>query len=64
MNSTTPQDLLDLKSRIDQWRNTRRFIRQAMPDDIRLAAAAANQYLRISATVNTNSGRLALTQIW
>lgn len=39
MNSTTPQDLLDLKSRVDLWRSTRRFIRQAMPDDIRLAIA-------------------------
>ena len=47
MNSITPQDLLDLKSRIDLWRSTRRFIRQAMPDDIRLAvAAAATRYPR------------------
>jgi hypothetical protein len=36
MDSIAPQDLLDLKSRIDQWRNTRQFIRQAMPDDISL----------------------------
>jgi hypothetical protein len=41
MNSIAPQDLLDLKSRIDLWRSTRRFIRQAMPDDIRLAVASA-----------------------
>lgn len=41
MNSTTPQDLLDLKSRIDLWRSTRRFIRQPIPDDIRLAIAQA-----------------------
>jgi hypothetical protein len=39
MDSIAPQDLLDLKSRIDLWRSTRRFIRQAMPDDIRLAIA-------------------------
>ena len=31
MNSTTPQDLLDLKSRIDLWRSTQRFIRQPIP---------------------------------
>ena len=41
MNSTTPQDLLDLKSRIDLWRSTRQFIRQPIPDDIRLAIAQA-----------------------
>lgn len=41
MNSTTPQGLLDLISRIDLWRNTRRFIRQAMPDDIRLTIVEA-----------------------
>ena len=41
MNSTTPQDLLDLKSRIDLWRSTRRFIRQPIPDDIRLAIVQA-----------------------
>lgn len=34
MNSIAPQDLLDLKSRIDLWRSTWRFIRQPMPDDI------------------------------
>jgi hypothetical protein len=37
MNSTTPQDLLDLKSRIDLWHSTRWFIRQPISDDIRLA---------------------------
>ena len=41
MNSITPQDLLDLKSRIDLWRSTRRFIRQPIPDHIRLAIVQA-----------------------
>lgn len=29
MDSTIPQDLLDLKSRLDHWRSTRRVIREA-----------------------------------
>jgi hypothetical protein len=41
MDSIAPQDLLDLKSRIDLWRSTRRFIRQPIPDDIRLVIAQA-----------------------
>ena len=41
MDSIAPQDLLDLKSRIDLWRSTRRFIRQPIPDDIRLAIVQA-----------------------
>ena len=49
MDSIAPQDLLDLKSRIDQWRNTRQFIRQVMPGDIRpaIAEAASRHPLRL-----------------
>jgi hypothetical protein len=35
MDSTFPQDLLDLKIRVDHWRTTRRFIREALPTDLR-----------------------------
>ena len=41
MDSIARQDLLDLKSRIDQWRDTRQIIRQAMSDDISLAIGEA-----------------------
>lgn len=41
MDSTIPQDLLDLKDRIEHWRNTRRFSRQAMPPELRDALAEA-----------------------
>ena len=35
MDSTFPQDLLDLKIRVDHWRTTRRFIREALPSELR-----------------------------
>ena len=35
MDSTFPQDLLDLKLRVDHWRTTRRFIREALPTELR-----------------------------
>ena len=35
MDSTFPQDLLDLKIRVDHWRTTRRFIREALPTELR-----------------------------
>ena len=34
MDSTFPQDLLDLKIRVDHWRTTRRFIREALPSEL------------------------------
>jgi hypothetical protein len=37
MDSTLPQDLLDLKLRVDHWRTTRRFIREALPTELRQA---------------------------
>ena len=37
MDSNFPQDLLDLKHLIDHWRLTRRFIRQALPAELRKA---------------------------
>ena len=37
MDSTFPQDLLDLKLRVDHWRTTRRFIREALPTELRQA---------------------------
>ena len=35
MDSTFPQDLLDLKICVDHWRTTRRFIREALPPELR-----------------------------
>ena len=37
MDSIFPQDLLDLKLRVDHWRTTRRFIREAIPTELRQA---------------------------
>jgi len=37
MDSNFPQDLLDLKKRIDNWRLTRRFVREALPAELREA---------------------------
>ena len=37
MDSNFPQDLLDLKNRIDHWRLTRRFVREALPAELREA---------------------------
>ena len=34
MDSTLPQRLLDLKLRVDHWRTTRRFIREALPAEL------------------------------
>jgi hypothetical protein len=38
MEITIPAELLELKSRFDQWRKTRRYSREPMPDDLRQAA--------------------------
>lgn len=37
MDSNFPQDLLDLKNRIDNWHLTRRFVREALPAELREA---------------------------
>ena len=39
MDSTIPLYLLDLKSRLDHWYSTSRFIREALPDQLREAIA-------------------------
>ncbi len=36
MNATIPADLLDLKARFDQWRATRKYIRQPIPEELLL----------------------------
>jgi hypothetical protein len=35
MDVTFPQDLHDLKIRVDHWRTTRWFIREALPKELR-----------------------------
>lgn len=37
MHSTIPADLLELKSRFDQWRADRKYNREPIPDDLRQA---------------------------
>ena len=37
MQTTIPADLRDLKARLDQWRATRKYIRQPLPADLRQA---------------------------
>ena len=39
MDSTVPADLLKLKSRLEDWRATRRYARQPIPNEFRQAAA-------------------------
>jgi hypothetical protein len=43
MNATIPADLLDLKARLEQWRATRKYIRQPIPEDLRLAVRAVSE---------------------
>lgn len=38
MNATIPADLLNLKARLEQWRTTRKYIRQPIPEELRQAA--------------------------
>jgi hypothetical protein len=38
VDSTVPADLLKLKSRLEDWRATRRYARQPIPDEFRQAA--------------------------
>src|SRR5262245_60192912 len=39
MDSTVPADLLKLKARLEDWRATRKYARQPIPDEFRQAAA-------------------------
>ena len=39
MDSTIPDDLLKLKTRLEAWRATRKYARQPIPDQFRQAAA-------------------------
>jgi hypothetical protein len=43
METTIPADLLDLKTRLDQWRANRKYVRQPLPDDLRQAVIAISQ---------------------
>lgn len=38
METTIPSELLQLKARLDQWRATRKHIREQIPDELRNAA--------------------------
>lgn len=37
MNSTIPDELLTLKTRVDDWRANRKYVREPIPDELRLA---------------------------
>ena len=39
MNDTIPSDLLKLKIRFDTWRKNRNYVREPIPDELRLAAS-------------------------
>jgi hypothetical protein len=39
VDSTFPADLLKLKARLEDWRATRKYARQPIPDEFRQAAA-------------------------
>jgi hypothetical protein len=43
MNSTIPGDLLELKDRFETWRINRKYVREAIPNELRNAAAALSQ---------------------
>ena len=38
-DSTVPADLLELQSKLNSWRRTRKYLREPIPDEIRHAAA-------------------------
>jgi hypothetical protein len=45
MEATIPADLLDLKARLEQWRTTRKYIRQPIPEELRQAVREiSNRY--------------------
>jgi hypothetical protein len=39
MESTIPTDLLDLKTRVEAWRENRKYTREPIPEEFSLAAA-------------------------
>jgi hypothetical protein len=43
MEASIPAELLDLKTRLDQWRADRKHLRQPMPAELRQAAIAISQ---------------------
>jgi hypothetical protein len=43
METTIPAELLDLKTRLDQWRANRKYLRQPMPAELRQAAIAISR---------------------
>jgi hypothetical protein len=43
MNSPLPADLLELKAQFDHWRSIRPYVRQPIPEDLRLAALEMSQ---------------------
>jgi hypothetical protein len=43
METTNPAELLDLRARLDQWRVTRKYLREPLPDDLRQAVIAISQ---------------------
>jgi len=43
METTIPAELLDLKTRLDQWRANRKYLRQPLPPDLRQEVIAISQ---------------------
>jgi hypothetical protein len=43
METTIPAELLDLKTRLDQWRANRKYVRQHLPPDLRQEVIAISQ---------------------
>jgi hypothetical protein len=43
METPIPAELLDLKTRLDQWRANRKYLRQPLPDDLRQAVITISQ---------------------
>ena len=68
MDSNFPQDLLDLKNRIDHWRLTRRFVREALPAELReaiiqiLSVIPSSRSNRLSNLIHIVSGLRLLIQ--
>jgi hypothetical protein len=44
MHSKIPADLLHLKKRFDGWRANRKYVREPMPDELRLAALEMSRH--------------------
>jgi hypothetical protein len=43
MNSTIPDDLLELKARFETWRTNRKYVREPIPDELWHAAAGLSR---------------------